>query len=226
MPEAGKSLLLERWIFHFTHIDNVANIAAAGHLLCDSNARSALRQEVGDPVIKEARRQRVIPVGPGGRVGAYVPFYFSWRSPMMFRIACDHRDRVDGRYPDGDRPLVYFATTVERVVEAGLPWVATDGNAATAMTEFSTDITRLDTMVDWDLMRAELWNSTPDDPDRQRRRMAEFLVAERTPLSIFQWVATYDDAHAARVQELLARHPLGMKVLVRPAWYYGYTRRG
>jgi len=226
MPGPGKSVPQERRIFHFTHIDNVSAIATAGYLLCDTSARQALRQEVGDPAIKEARRQREIPVGPGGRVGAYVPFYFGWRSPMMFRIACDHRDFVKGRYLDGDRPLVYFATTVEEVIKAGLPWVATDGNAATATTEFSTDPGRLDTMVDWSLMRAELWHNTPDDPDRQRRRMAEFLVAERTPLSIFRWVATYDDTYASRDRDALAGHPTQARVLVRPSWYYGYTRRG
>jgi hypothetical protein len=117
-------------------------------------------------------------------VGDYVPFYFAPRSPMMYRIACDHRDRVPDRYRGGDEPLVYLATTVEAVVDAGLTWVATDGNAATATTEFTTRLEVMSRMVDWALMEAERWNNTQDDPDRQRRRQAEFLVYRSLPLTL------------------------------------------
>ncbi|MBU2666516.1 DUF4433 domain-containing protein [Actinoplanes bogorensis] len=81
-----------------------------------------------------------------------------------------------GRYQGGDRPLIYLVTNVRAVVEAGLTWVATDGNAATATSEFTTDSSSMLGMVDWPLMEAERWNNTQEDPDRQRRRQAEFLV--------------------------------------------------
>lgn len=81
-PAPGVSV---RWIYHFTHIDNLAPIRAATKLRCDSVAREGvLRTEVGDPDIKESRRRRSIPIEPGGRVGDYVPFYFAPRSPMMY----------------------------------------------------------------------------------------------------------------------------------------------
>jgi hypothetical protein len=213
----------DRWILHFTHVDNLPGIVATGGLPCDTTARQGLlRAEVGDPQIKEARRRRVIPVPPGGQVGEYVPFYFAPRSPMMYRIACDHRDGVAGRYPGGDRPLVYLAATVGAIVDAGLAWVATDGNAATATTEFCAELTRLDQVVDWPLMWAERWHNTPDDPDRQRRRMAEFLVHRRVPLSLFHQVGTYSDPYAGGVREILAGNTLEDRVFVRPGWYYGY----
>jgi hypothetical protein len=194
----------ERWIVHFTHVDNLVMITRSGRLACDATARSGLmRTEVGDPAIKNSRRRRRIPVGPGGCVGDYVPFYFAPRSPMMYRIACDHRDSIPGRYPDGDRPLVYLATTVGAVVDAGVAWVATDGNAANATTGFTTISGELDGMIDWPLMHADRWNNTEDDPDRQRRRMAEFLVHRELPLDVFR-----------------------QRVVVRPSWYYGYEQRG
>jgi len=217
----------DRWILHFTHIDNLHVIVESGELVCDVHARQGLaRIDVGDPEIKGSRRGRAIPVGPGGHVGDYVPFYFAPRSPMMYRIACDHRESAAERYTDGDRPLVYLATTVGAVIDAGLEWVATDGNAATATTEFSSDLTRLDAMIDWPLMSATLWNNTPADPDRQRRRMAEFLVHGRVPLEVIRRVATYDDRNAARARADLAGHSLDSRILVRPTWYYGYEQRG
>ncbi|MFV2013171.1 MULTISPECIES: DUF4433 domain-containing protein [unclassified Micromonospora] len=145
-------------------------------LACDVSARAGImRTEVGDPAIKDSRRRRRIPIGPRGYVGDYVPFHFAPRSPMMYRIACDHRDSIAGRYADGDRPLVYLAVTVGAVVEAGAAWLATDDNAAIATSAFTTALDDLDNMVDWPLVQAERWNSTVDDPDRRRRRMAQFL---------------------------------------------------
>lgn len=180
MTDAVVPATAPRWVYHFTHVDNVAAIRAAGCLRCDVEARQGMtKTEVGARDIKESRRRRTIPVAPGGHVGDYVPFYFAPRSPMMFRIACDHRDSVPDRYQGGDTPLVYLVTSVEAVVTAGLTWIATDGNARTATTEFTSDLDEMDRNVDWPLMGAEQWRSTPDDPDRQRRRRAEFALGQR-----------------------------------------------
>ena len=166
-----------------------------------------------------------MPCGSGGTVGDYVPFYFAPCSPMMYRIACDHRDAVAGRYPDGDRPLVYLATTVGDIVDAELEWVATDGNAATATTEFSSDLAALDELIDWPLMSAVRWNNVPEDPDRQRRRMAELLVRGHVPLALIRRVAAYDERYGGIAETMLAGTPLARRILVRPAWYYGFERR-
>jgi hypothetical protein len=164
----------------------------------------------------------MLPIGPRGTIGDYVPFYFAPRSPMMFRIACDHRDSVEDRYLGGDRPLVYLVARVGAVIDAGLDWVATDGNAANATTEFTTDLRRLDAMVDWPLMTARQWHNTAEDPDRQRRRMAEFLVHGAAPLPVVHQVAAYSDECADRVRAGSLGRPLAQQVVVRPQWYYGY----
>lgn len=215
-----------RWIFHFTHIDNIPEIVARGALISDNAARQGhLRTEVGDLEIKESRRRQPVPCGPGGVVGDYVPFYFAPRSPMMYRIACDHRDQKPGRYPGGDRPLVYLATTVGSLLDAHLAWVATDGNAAAATTEFSSRLDVLDQLIDWPLMTAVLWNNVPADPDRQRRRMAELLVWGQVPLPALRRVVTFDDGRAVAARTVLDGTALADSVFVRPDWYYGYERR-
>jgi len=215
-----------RFLYHFTHIDNIAAIFDSGYLSCDAVSRQGLtRTEVGDPEIKDARRRRRIPGSAGGQVGDYVPFYFAPRSPMMYRIACDHRDAIVGRYAQGDRPLVYLLTTTHAVIEAGLAWTATDGNAANATTEFTSDPATLEAIVDWQLMKAERWSNNQDDPDRQRRRMAEFLVHDRLPTVLIQWLAVYDERHVSQLREQLDDQRLVDRIIVRPHWYYGYERR-
>jgi ssDNA thymidine ADP-ribosyltransferase, DarT len=214
------------WVLHFTHLDNLPSIVAGGALACDWQARQgAMHTEVGDTAIKAARRRRVVPIEPGGTVGDYVPFYFAPRSPMMFRIACDCRDAILGRYHDGDRPLVYLAARVGAIVDSGLPWVATDGNARAVITRFSADVGEVGQMIDWELMRQRMWTSTPEDPDRERRRAAEFLVHGHALLSLFHEVAAYSEPYAEQARVALGHHPLAQRVVVRSNWYYGYERR-
>ncbi len=79
-------------LYHFTHVSHLASIVKDG-LLSDTDAvrTGALIVEVGHAGIKERRRGRMVPIGPGGAVSDYVPFYFAPRSPMMYAI---HRGNV------------------------------------------------------------------------------------------------------------------------------------
>ncbi len=88
---------------------------------------------LADSSIKSRRTTIAVGCGPGGVVGDYVPFYFAPRAPMLFRL---HREHAEG-YGDGQRALVYVVATTERLVEAGLQCVFSDGNAAHGLTRFS-----------------------------------------------------------------------------------------
>jgi hypothetical protein len=144
---------------------------------------------------------------------------------MMYRISCDCRDAAPGRYQGGDRSLVYLAARVGAIVESGVAWVATDGNARAVITRFTTDLHEMAAMIDWPLMRAKMWNSTLEDPDRERRRMAELLVHQQMPLALFHEVDVYSEEHATRVRVALGEYPLAERICVRPQWYYGFERR-
>jgi hypothetical protein len=222
----GPGAIHLRRIAHFTHLDNLVSIAARGALTCDRQAQKGqLVTEVGDPEIKASRRNRVVPVAPGGSVGDYVPFYYAPRSPMMYRIACDCRDSNSGRYQGGDRKLVFLCSTVGAIANSGLVWVATDGNAAAEISRFSTNLEEVEQMIDWPLMSAQMWHNTSEDQDRQRRRMAELLVHREMALSLVNEVAAYSDEEASKAAVALGGHVLAQSVVVRPSWYYGYERR-
>jgi hypothetical protein len=214
-------------LYHFTHVDNLSAILGSKRLVADSVAReSGLVTDVGDRDVKASRRARAVPIPPGGVVADYVPFYFAPQSPMMFRIACDHRDAVTGRYPGGDDPLVYLMTSVDLLGPLGAAWIATDGNAASSVTEFTSASAALRDMIDWPLMEATYWHNIPEDPDRQRRRMAELLVHREFPIELIRGIATRTPSRERDVRRVLTTHGLGdLYVGVRPAWYYGYERR-
>lgn len=175
-------------IAHFTHLDNLAQIAAAG-LKCDSDmVHRQLAREAGEPSIKELRRQLPVTAEPGGVVADYVPFYFAPRSPMLYRFA-------NGGVPTftGDtRDLVYLMTTVEVLLGRGYSLVYTDRNAALSYAEHSNDLARLDELVDWPLMGQKMWDNTPEDGQRKERRMAECLVHREVAWHDIQTIHVFD----------------------------------
>jgi hypothetical protein len=209
----ARSLSVPR-IFHFTDVGNLAAILAAGELRCHSTAACAV--DVADATIKSRRMSKRVPCGPGGTVGEYVPFYFATRSPMLFRI---QRGGVEGVSSDPSR-LVYLTSSTEAVLDAGHACVYTDGNAAAAFTRFHDDVARLGDVVDWELMRATMWANTPDDPDRRRRRGAEFLVHQALPLELVDELGVYDGGARAAVAAAAATSGWDVAVHIRSGWYF------
>ena len=206
-----------RLLYHFTHIRNLPSILARGALLSDAavTTEGRLRVEVGDRSVKARRRSMVVPVGPGGVPADYVPFYFAPRPPMLYVI---HNGRVP-EYQEGQRPLVYLVTDIGTIASMGLVYVFSDGNCASAFTEYSDSLDRLD-MVDWPLMNATIWKNTAADGDRMRRRAAEFLIHKEIPWSAFIGLATIDEDMARRVRAVLVRAGSRLPVRVRRDWYY------
>ena len=208
---------LREKLFHFTHISNLLRIAQTG-LSSDNRVRaeSGLKTDIGQHSIKDARRRRQVPVGPGGVVADYVPFYFAPRSPMLGSIYTGGVTSFNG----GQDEIVYLVTSVDRVVESRADLVFTDRNAALNHARFSVDPTTLDQFIDWPLMDGRMWNNTPDKPDRMERRMAEFLVHRHLPWGVLLGVATQTDAPRRHVEDLLSRVGKPTTVLARPGWYF------
>lgn len=157
-----------------------------------------------------------VPCGPGGTLGEYVPFYFAPRSPMLFRI---QHGGVENVSSDPAR-LVYLVSSTEAVVAAGREYVFTDGNAAAAFTEFHDDAEHLGEVVDWPLMKATMWANTPADPDRRRRRGAEFLVHQALPFELVDKCCVYDAAARSAVAAAAADAGWEVEVRIRRNWYF------
>lgn len=201
-------------IYHFTDIANLPAILAAGEVRCHQMATALV--DVGDAAIKSRRTHIDVTCGPGGKVCDYVRFYYAPRSPMLSSIQFGN---VPGVSPD-QRRLVYFVSSTEAAYGAGLECVFTDGNAATAFTDFYDDAAKLPHVIDWPLMRARYWANTPEDPDRRRRRMAEFLVHRALPLELVEEIAVYDERVASEVAGLLSDVGSTIPVAVRRDWYF------
>ena len=110
-------------------------------------------------------------------------------------------------------------TDVKHILASGRPWVYSDGNCAHLLTEYHEDLSALATTIDWPVMNAHMWKDTAEEPDRMRRRMAEFLVHDHLPLAALIGVATGDEATCHAAQNILGTN-FQQPVVVMSDWYY------
>jgi hypothetical protein len=205
------------WIYHITNLSNLRSIITSSGLYSN-----VLLQEAGTDYtdvayanVQSIRATCPVPCGPGGYLHDYVPFYFAPRSPMLNAI---HYGTVKG-YSAGQRPILHLLTTVQEVRDSGVPFVFTDGHGIVAITEYFDDLGKLD-RIDWAIMEEKYWRDTPEDPDRKRRRQAEFLVHEQCPWSLIRGIGVYDDEIAEQVRAIITNVGHEPVVRVRRHWYY------
>ena len=204
-------------LYHFTHVSNLASIAAEG-LYSDTQVEASRRAptEVGNVDVKQRRRNLAVPLPPGGCVSDYVPFYFAARSPMLYIISKGDVPTYSG----GQDEIVYLVTSIEKVVEERLPFVFTDRNAALGFVRYGDDLQVLDDYLDWELMEGLMWYDTAEEPDRMERRMAEFLVHGHVPWSAFIGVAARNDEKCRQAEHALSSVGREIPVRPRPGWYF------
>ncbi len=204
-------------IYHITHLHNLPGIVAAQCLYCDAQAAAQRLDAVGiaHQHIKQRRARKCVPVQPGGVVADYVPFYFAPRSPMLYAI---DRGQVES-YDGGQAKVVYLVSSVNQVIKKGLPFCFTDGHAEMGPTLYFNDWKTEKDRVPWEVMELAYWNDTADEPDRKRRRQAEFLVQGSFPCDAIERIGVYDSAAVAQVQGSLTRR-FKPPVEVRRDWYF------
>jgi hypothetical protein len=204
-------------IYHITHLSNLARIVQTKGLWCDAE-----RVKQGFPCVgiahqslKDRRSGTAVLVAAGGNLADYVPFYFANRSPMLYSI---HKGFVHG-YEGGQKSIVYLVSSVERVVQGKRPWCFTDGHAVEAMTSFCCDPAEL-SRVDWAVIEHWSWKDTDEDPDRKRRKQAEFLVHRSFPWSWVEEIGVIDEEVGRQVKTILAGAQHQPAVTIEPKWYY------
>ena len=130
-----------------------------------------------------------------------------------------NKGQVEG-YQGGEEPVVHLVTTIEKVQQASLPFVFTDGHAVMTISSFFEDLDDL-RYIDWDVMRSKYWNDTPQDPDRSRRRQAEFLVHRFVPWELFIGVGAKSPEISELVNGILSDAEHKPPVKEKRNWYYG-----
>jgi len=202
-------------IWRIVHRDNIPWILDNGLHCGNSAIQSPNWVHIGNPELIDKRATHPVPVGMGGCLNDYVPFYFTPFSPMMKNI---HSGWGGIRQQPNDE-IVIMVSNLYRVRDFALPFVFTDGHAYYAWSNFYTDLTDLH-KIDWDIIQARNFRRDPDDPAKFERYQAEALVHGHCPVQALDGMVCYTESTKQQLDTWLQQRNLAMQVIARPGWYF------
>ena len=118
--------------------------------------------------------------------------------------------------------IVYICLHIEDVINACSAWCFTDGHAKDRLTTYYNRIADL-AHVDWTTVADRYWKSTEEDPDKMRRKQAEFLVKGHVPAECFSGVIVHDDTAATRVKSIEEKAGVSLPIHVDRNHKYYYN---
>lgn len=171
-----------RYIFHFTDIHNLDSIIKHG-LLCtnEKNEKGIEHKNIANMSIQERRANMDVPVGPGGKVHDYVPFYFSSVNPMLLKKL--NEKNVDQQY------IIYLCVKIQRLEEEDAVFTNASANTVEAPT-FYNDVKDLD-QLDWQAIDKKNWGVTSDE--ERHKKMAEALIYKSINVSEVDAILVFND---------------------------------
>ena len=201
-------------IFLITHIANLRWILANGLVSSNSRKQDPSFVAIGNHDVISRRRARVVPVGPGGTLADYVPFYFTPSSVMLYNIYTGYGVK---RQPQED--IVILVSSLNAVEEADRPYLFTDTMALLQGTRFFADRADLKN-VDFGILKARDFRRDNDDPAKVDRYLAEALVFDHLPVSALVGIGCYNDAIKTKIESLVGFAGVSARTAVRSGWYF------
>jgi hypothetical protein len=201
-------------IFRITHRENVPWILEHGLHAATSKVLDPHFKNIGHPDLIGKRAQRLVPVGPGGTLSDYIPFYFTPFSIMMYNIHTGYNVK---QIPN--EQIVIVVSSVHRVAELGIPFVFTDQHAYPLAASYFADLEDIH-HVPWDLLNRRDFKHDPDDPGKKERYQAEALIWKHLPVEGLLGICSYNEAVDAGIRKELAKRNIQMKTIVQRGWYF------
>lgn len=210
-------------VYHFTDFQNLDSIFRTGALLSEAILpRDTEVVRHVDPRVVQGRRNRAIPIEPGGQLTDYVPFYFAAKSPMLYRVATGV-NVTNGITPQDN--LAFFVLDLGDSPQGVLDSrqvLVTSGHALSEFAEFrKATRANIEELVDFEVIGAFMWRNTPEDPHRMHRRQAEILVHHQVQLdSSLISLAVNSKLASNLIHDILGNHGLDLQCRVEPDLFY------
>lgn len=202
-------------IFRITHIDNLPFILGNGLHCPNAAVQDVHFRPIGFPTLIEYRKDRAVPIHPGGTLADYIPFYFWYRSPMLYVISKGNDAEV---IPTPQEDIVYLVSSFDALQANGCSFVFTDRHAKLAYANFynsSADIDKLN----WDIIKTEEWGRQ-FGANRKEVKQSECLIHQYVPISAIMGIAVMNETVQNRVIELISGNNLNIPVKVKENFYF------
>ena len=208
-------------IYHITHIDNLPSIVTTGYIESDRRRleQGSGQTSIGMTEIKRRRLQKIeVSCHPNTKVGAYVPFYFCFRSMMLYILYRGNHPDLS-HYRDGQEPVLHLQVDMKAAIELadqhGVRWAFSDRNAGTFYTSFYNSYNQLG-KIDWAAVKATDFS----DAQVKEGKQAEFLIHDTCPWHLIEKIGVHNKKRLDQVNTLIkyiAHKPI---VAVERAWYF------
>ena len=205
-----------RFVYHFTHIDNLSGILRDG-LLAKNHAQFPKKhRSIAAKGIQDRRGRMVVPCDPGGCVHDYVPLYFGSVSPMLLGVI--NKKNVD------QYDILYFEFTIDLIERADAVFTGASANTKDPPAFYSEpkDLAELD----WAAIDSRKWGNT--DEDFLHRRMAELLIFGQLPVTTATRCVVWDEAVKKRVKAIVDKNPFPQLAFEdwrrSPHWFKNFAR--
>ena len=145
--------------------------------------------KIGIKDIKQRRLEELkLKTHPDLYVGGCVPFYFCFRSIMLYIL---HKGNCQGLdYHGGQGPIVHLEADVKKTVawadDNNLRWAFTLSNAGSCYFDDYTGLENLN-KINWKAVQARYWKNIRES------KQAEFLVEKKFCWNLVERIGVYSD---------------------------------
>ena len=202
-------------IFRIVHANNLPWMLDHGLQCRNSPNQNPDYISIGSEEIIGVRKERQVPVEPGGGYGDYVPFYFTPYSIMMLNIKTGYG--VPKRSND---EILICVASLHDFHAAGRRFVFTNQHGCSAGLEFSNDLADLQRLVDWRLLNSRDFKKDPDDPGKGLRYQAEAMVHGNIPLESLRGIVCHSEVVLTRIRATVTPRFPDLRLEALPRWYF------
>ncbi|WP_299686772.1 DUF4433 domain-containing protein [uncultured Vibrio sp.] len=202
-------------IWRIVHRDNIEWILKNGLYAGNSPVCSDNWVNIGNPELISKRSTHPVPIGPGGTLHDYVPFYFTPFSPMLKNI----QSGWGGIKKRDNSEIVILVSSLKNIDKQGIPFVFTDSHAYYMWSSFYDDLSDLD-KIDWEIIQKRDFKRDADDPAKFERYQAEALIHNHVPVEALVGMACFSDDVKQYLEQLVQKSGHSLQVVTRPGWYF------
>lgn len=165
---------------------------------------------MGNEELIAKRNTKTVPIGNGGVLNDYVPFYFTPFSPMMYNIYTGYNGitKVD------NEDVVILVASLNDLKDTPIDFVFTNMHAYMVYTKFYSELEHLDE-IDWGILQR--CNFTGRNMERYQ---AEALIYQHLSINQLRAIVCYSENVKSEIESYLKQHNLVVRVEVAKYMYF------
>lgn len=138
-------------IFRITHYKNLPFILRHGLHCPNAEVKDPDFVPIGFPTLVAYRNEREVPIAPHGTLADYIPFYFWYRSPMLYVI---HKGNDPEVIVTPQEEIIYLVSSFEQFRQHQRGFVFTNRHAKVEYADFYNDENEL-AQLNWEIIKSE-----------------------------------------------------------------------